>query len=159
MKKNAGSLVLSASFSYYNLSNDSSFTPNVNRFSNEEQLKKLTSYAPYLSVGYGYNFVLGNNFNVIIIPKIGLGMERQEYLNKINELKYLSNLSLKIDGFTGLMWNTRNYFISMTGNGQLLSHNLRIVSFETFDANFLFTFGYRIQPKSSIKWIGNKIGL
>lgn len=157
--KTCGSFILSANILHYSLKNDSSFLSGISRFQSDQQIKSLTSIAPYISLGYGQNIIISKNLSAILVLNGGLGIEKQDYITKLNDALNYTTGSFRLDGFAGIMYNTPNYFISLTTNAIFVKHELIKSSFETQGNRFMFNFGYRFKPKSRLVWVGNKIGL
>ncbi len=159
MTRNCGSFILSTNLAYYMLRNDSSFVPTASKYLSEQRVKSLTSISPYFSAGYGQNIVLTDNLSVILIVHGGIGAEKQEYTSSSLDEYRSTNVSYRFDGFGGILFNKPNYFISLTSELTLIDHRLIRSSFVTNTNRLTLNFGYRINMKSRIKWIGNKIGL
>ena len=159
MTKSCGSPILSISLSHYALRNDSAFAPSLSKFQREQEIKSLTSFTPYLSLGYGQNFRLSNEFSLIMIGNAGLGFEKQDYkTNLTNDFSNTSS-SYRLDGFGGILYNRSSYFLSLTSEFSILNHNLVKSKFESISNRLTLNMGYRIKSKSRVKWIGNKIDL
>ncbi len=157
--KSSGSLILGAAITRYSLKNDSAFVKDVTRFRNDFQINSLQSFAPFIMVGYGFNFVLTDDLAAILIANIGGGIERQNYMNKNSEDLIEINPSYRFEGFGGIMYNRTRYFFSLTSNVIMMRHQLVSSSFETTNNKIMLNFGYRLQFKKRPIWIGNKIGL
>lgn len=159
MTKNCGSFILSANLAYYSLKNDSSFVSSASKFQAEQRIKSLISIAPYISAGYGQNFILSKDISVILIANAGIGSEKMEYKTITDDVFTSTNSSFRLDGFGGILYNKPNFFFSLTSEFSFIEHRVILSSFETNMNRLTLNFGYRIKTKSRMKWIGNKIGL
>ncbi len=159
MKRSVGSPIFEIALSYYRLHSDSSLSGGSSQISTDQQINSLSSLTPYLSVGYGQNIKIFNNFHGLATLTGGVGIEKQVYSTTRNIETSYTNASLKLELMLGLIYNHEDFFISTLLNSLAIRHYLKNSELESNDSRFSLTFGYRFKLKNEIKWIGNKIGL
>lgn len=110
--KNAGSLLLGASYTLHEFRLDTEKLPEIYQQNISDGLKfnKFSYHNISLGLGYTYNWRLGKDFNanVTIIPSLAYRISRIDKEEKA--APYYRNFQLEVLGKAGIVYNNRKYF-------------------------------------------------
>lgn len=159
-KHSAGSFMLSASFSYYNISADSSIVPaafvNVE---NEARLRRGDFYSLCFMPGYGHTFVISNGFFITLSLFGGLNIQQQHYFVDISSKQFDKAAFIpRVMGRGGIGYNSKKFYCGIMSIGDdyvvPLSKGEKL-TYLVGSASFYLGFRFNV-PKSMQKY-SNKL--